>query len=466
MKTFPLLALLFLLLPACTAPPSTSTPAPPSFPTQTALVSTEPPTLAPTSTYTPAPSQFIDLLDDLAGTEIGFWHVWDRSVGDGLQSIVDEFNASNEYGITVLAQHQGSYGDIYDNMISALTTGETPDLVVGYNDQYLAWDSLGNLMVDLLPYVNDSEVGFDAAALADFYPAFWAQDDIGDRRLGIPAQSSGQIIFYNLSWARELGFDSPPTTPDEFKEQACASSSANGDGTGGWFINTSPSTVAAWIFAFGGEFEIPGEGYNFNTPETYAAFQFLHDLYASGCAWRPKASFPNDEFSRRQGLFYTSSIAGIPFQLDSFRRTGSTDEWTVIGFPSVSGQPIIDVFGPSISIVKGTPEEQLAAWLFIKFFTEPENQAAWVQVSGYFPTRAGTEPLLTTYAANVPQWAAARDLLPQARFEPRFQSWFSVRSALQDAAYQLFSPGFDPLTIPNLLADLDATAAELHAETR
>ncbi len=51
---------------------------------------------------------------------------------------------------------------------------------------------------------------------------------------------SAQVMFYNNTWASELGFDAAPQTADEFKEQACAAAAANdaddtpdNDGTGG-----------------------------------------------------------------------------------------------------------------------------------------------------------------------------------------------------------------------------------------
>jgi hypothetical protein len=74
--------------------------------------------------------------------------------------------------------------------------------------------------------------------------------------------------------------------------------------------------------------------------------------------------------------------------------------------------------------------------------------------------------LLTDYGENNPQWAVALDLLQFGKFEPRYESWSTVRGALQDAASEMFQEGFDNATIPDLLAALDATAAELHAETQ
>jgi hypothetical protein len=63
-----------------------------------------------------------------------------------------------------------------------------------------------------------------------------------------------------------------------------------------------------------------------------------------------------------------------------------------------------------------------------------------------------------------PQWFAAVEMLDHARFEPRYQSWSTVRAALQDAAGMIFKGNFDVATLFELLEQLQATAEELHAE--
>ena len=48
-------------------------------------------------------------LADLAGTTISFWHVWGTGApSEGMLAVVDEFNATNEYGITVEAVDQAA----------------------------------------------------------------------------------------------------------------------------------------------------------------------------------------------------------------------------------------------------------------------------------------------------------------------------------------------------------------------
>ncbi len=404
-------------------------------------------------------------LADLDGVEVEFWHVWDRGVGDALQSIVDAFNAENEYGITVVALDQGGYGDIFTNMNAAINTGELPDLAVGYNNQYLAWDGAGDIIVDLNPYMADPTVGYSEEEIADFFQAFFDQDVIAGERLGLPAQRSGEFYFYNITWAQELGFDAPPVTPDDFYAQACAAAAANGDGTGGWFINTGASSFASWVWSFGGELVDAEGNYNLNSPEAVAVLEYLYKLYNDGCAFVTENSYPNPEFATRQGLFSSSSIAGLPYQYGANEEAGSTDAWTVISYPHTTPNPEINMYGPSIAMISSTPEEQLASWLFLQYWLKTESQVTWIETSRYFPTRASAEEALSGYAADNPIWAEGLSYRDYGNVEPRFASWSDVRYTISDYLALIFQDDFDPTTIPALLDELQAEALAQHAES-
>ncbi|MFH1633121.1 MAG: extracellular solute-binding protein, partial [Chloroflexota bacterium] len=325
--------------------------------------------------------------EDLRGVRIQFWHTWTRDTEFAILSLVNEFNASNEHGIVVTAFSHG--GDLYQDVKSGVNLGVLPNLAVGYNNQIQSWDNYGGIIVDMNEYMDDPDWGLDESEQADFFPAIWEQDVADGKRLGLPVYRAAMLLFYNQSWARALGFDSPPVTPDEFKEQACAAAAANNNGTGGWIASSDTSTTMSWILAFGGDgINEAGDGYQFDTPEVEAAFTFIKGLFNASCAWIPESYYPNEEFATRQGLFYTSSIAGLPYQVYAFEDANSADEWTVIPYPSPDGQPVIDVYGPAYTIIQSTPEEHLAAWLFIKWIAQPENQAAFIEASGYFPTRS------------------------------------------------------------------------------
>jgi ABC-type glycerol-3-phosphate transport system substrate-binding protein len=142
------------------------------------------------------------------------------------------------------------------------------------------------------------------------------------------------------------------------------------------------------------------------------------------------------------------------------------DEWIAIPYPGVTTSPVINLYGPAFAILKSTPEKQLAAWLFIKWMTQPENQVPFIKASGYLPTRASTMDLMDGYARINPQWAAAQNLISHSRAEPRFGSWGVARWVISDAVLELIKPDFQSEHIPLLLKDLDAILAEIHIQNR
>src|SRR5262245_23644000 len=69
---------------------------------------------------------------DPSGAHVVYWHQYnDGPQFDKINEFIDEFNSTNEWGITVEGLPQGSYGDIRELMTAAIVSGETPNLVAG-----------------------------------------------------------------------------------------------------------------------------------------------------------------------------------------------------------------------------------------------------------------------------------------------------------------------------------------------
>jgi len=145
---------------------------------------------------------------DPSGQTVVFWHVWGSGTpSEGLTAIVDDFNATNEWGITVELVDQGRYSDVEDSMNAAIQSGDLPDMVVGYTNALDTWYSVGSL-TDITPYVEDPIVGLTADDLADFYEGVWSNGIGSDgARVGFPHGQSANVLFYNYTWGQELGFD-------------------------------------------------------------------------------------------------------------------------------------------------------------------------------------------------------------------------------------------------------------------
>lgn len=415
---------------------------------------------------------------ELQGLRVSLWHPWTGATSATLQAILDEFNRTNQWGITLQAREYEGFGRLDEAVEAALVSDSLPDVLMDYGYQARHWDESGAL-VDLDPYVNDPVWGLSSDEQADFYPPFWAEDLVISgssrqaRRLGIPFYRSAYVLFYNQSWARELGYTKPPITEEDFRVRACAAAEyiarhadKSNPGKGGWLISFQPGALVGWIYAFGGGITNPsGSGYLFNTTETMQALGYLKGLQASGCAWSEAEVDPQSEFASRHALFVVGSLFDIPSQQQALDQADSTDEWLVIPFPS-NIEPVVDTYGPSLLLTRSNPVRQLAAWLVIEWLVNPANQAEWVKALETFPTRQSSLSYLTETAKVSPQWAQALNLLPDSRSEPSITSWSMMRWALEDVMVQLFNPQFGADQIPSMLEELDRVASEIFIQVR
>ena len=209
---------------------------------------------------------------------------------------------------------------------------------------------------------------------------------------------------------------------------------------------------------FGSVLNEEGTGYAYNGEATAEAMTFLKEMYDEGCAYFFTEGYPNPEFAARRAIFTQGSSSGLPYYAGDVatvaEETGNDpDVWGATAIPHTTADPVQNIYGGDIMIPVTTPETQLAAWVFVEWFTSPENQAEWVKISNYFPTRAGTTEFLGDYMSENPQWATALELLPYGLYEPQLISYQSVRDAAQ-AAYNEIMQGAD------VMATLDALTEE------
>jgi ABC-type glycerol-3-phosphate transport system substrate-binding protein len=472
------LALLFTMaLAACTQAPE-ATEAPPEATeemTEEPMEETEEPmeeTEEPMEETEEPMEETEEPMMDLSGQEVVFWHVWGSGLAqEGMNKIIADFNASNEWGITVTGVDQGGQGDLQNAVNAAIATGDLPNVTPGFPNAITTWYAAG-AMAELNQFIDDPVYGLTAEEQEAIYASNLASGQLPDgTQVGMPIHQSENVLFYNATWAQELGFDAPPATSDEFIEQACAAAEANNnddnpdnDGTGGLVHFPGASNIASWLFAFGGTFTTEdGSAYTMDTPEMMQVAEFLNTLRDSGCYFATD-SFPNPEFANRLALFTTSSTAGIPFQLSAMDDAENDDEWGLVAFPGPDGTLAVNAFGQLIGIVDQTEEANLASWLWLKHFTSPEIQAEWITFSAYFPSQTTTDAFLGDYVSDNPIYATGLELSQYGQSEPNHPSWGAVRGAIQDAFFAV-QDATTAEDIAAILANLQTTAEELRAES-
>ena len=407
----------------------------------------------------PAQETSVEALNP-TGQQVTFWYQHTRERETALQELIAEYNENNEHGIVVKGEYAGAYSDIYNKMVVGIQGDALPSLVVAYQNQAMAYYRDGGI-VDVAPYMNSPKWGLSADEKSDFIQSFLEQDFIGGAQVGFPPNRSLEVFYYNVDWLRELGFDSPPRTWDEFA-QMCRlardnpfSRSEDKDRSLGFLIEAEASRLASLVFTRGGDLVDPTSSrYTIETPAMRGALSMLRGLMEDGSIELMGEEYGDQrEFAAGQVLFILRSSSGLPF-VTSAVEDGLDFTWTVTYPPNEVEEPIINVYGASVSLCKTTPQQQLAAWLFIKWFTEPAQQARWVRASNCFPVRRSTASELGDYFEENARYKAAFELLDFGKSEPTLSGYQQVRRVLQEAMVEIIEGG----DMDRVLADVQQAA--------
>jgi ABC-type glycerol-3-phosphate transport system substrate-binding protein len=460
-KSFIISFVIALILSAC-APTTTTESTNTARPSVTANASAK-------NTATPEESKLNVGEEALRGTRVTIWHPWFGAEATLFESQVAQFNTDNEWGIILSAESKTNYGELFSETDAALDESANPNLVITLPEHAVAWRVK---VVDLNAYVRDPIFGISSLDISDFPSVVWMQDELGGLRLGMPAQRTARFIIYNQTWARELGFDSPPRTSSDFERQACAAHDAlgedddeNNNALGGWLIDDHAMTALSWMLAFDGGVQ-EESGYRFLSPGNIDAFKFLKILQQKGCAWVPSSEgVVYDRFASRRALFATLGLEEFVDQSRAFSALGNSDQWIILPFPG-SDATAFAVYGSSFVMFESDDVTQLAAWLFIRWMLSAQNQARWVQSTNLFPIRSSTMDLLGEYSTSHPQWMQAVELLPAGKTTPKLSSWRIVKIMMEDGFRDMFDtirhPDLTDGQVPLILRQMEATAEELN----
>jgi multiple sugar transport system substrate-binding protein len=406
---------------------------------------------------------------DPTGQTITYWYQHTGANGTAMAKMIDDFNATNEWKITVKGEYAGSYNDIYNKMVAAIAAKSPPELVVAYQNQSATYE-VNNAVVDMNAYVQDSKWGI-GKDLPDYIAGFINQDvsaQFGGMRLGFPPNRSIEVMYVNTDMLAAAGITAPPRTWDEFTADSVKVTNKD-KGTYGYALdNLDASHVYAFLISRGGDFARPdGKGYTLNTPQMKATMLYMRSLITQGIARKiPKKYDDQNDFGNGLAAFTTGSTSGLTFY-DAAVKSNKNGPfaWVIAPIPQLTtvGTPAINLYGASVSIMKTTPAKQLAAWLFIKWFSDPKQQAQWTRVSYYFPVRKSTAPLIQDLLDKDPRFSTAWSLLQNAtlKAEPPYAGYDLVRDAITSA----YSKIIDGANVDTTLADLQKQADKLYKDS-
>ncbi len=419
-------------------------PAPRSAPTGPSVTPTSRPQLEPISQLDPT------------GAQITLWHPFTGAEEQTLLALVSEFNGQNEWGITVKPEYGGPYPDLHKKTLASIAFGSPPEMAFTYHSRVAEY-AQADVIQPLDGYLANEKYGLTAEDLQDYFPVFLAGDRypaFNGKLLSLSPSLGMEVMSYNVDMLNELGYENPPATWDEFKAMCMdATRDTDGDGvndTFGYALSPSGSTFAGWVWSRGGEL-LSKDGQRIMFQEQgLEALTVLRDLIYGGYAYQVIEEH-GDRSDFRQGkvLFVFDSLDGL--RSDSVAAEEGTVvepefEWSIAPFPHETAEPVVGMYGPTLCIFKTTPQQQLAGWLFIRWFTGPEQGARWAIVTDHFPVRKSaveTETMKAYYEEN-PLYKDAFGFLEYARMEPVIAGWLEIRDALYKAIVDVASGEMSP----------------------
>jgi len=373
-----------------------------------------------------------------APVDISFYYP--VAVGGPITKIIDKFAIDFEKenpGIKVHPIYSGTYQDSITKALTAVKSNDAPAMsVLLSTDMYTLIDE--DAIVPWDPLIRTAE---DRAWLQGFYPAFMENSQTGGKTWGIPFQRSTIVLYYNKEMFKEAGLD-PNHAPETWKEMAeYAQKLTKRDASGKvmqWGVQIPASGFPYWLFQ-GLTTENGVQLMNAAGTETYydkpaviEAVQYWVDLTSKYKA-HPEGivewgTTPKDFFERKVAMMWTTTG-----NLTNVRSNAKFD-FGVAMLPANKrrGSP---TGGGNFYLFKQTkPEQQAAAFKFVKWITSPARAAQWGIDTGYVAVRpdAWETPEMKKYVSEFPPAAVARDQLQFAVAELSTHDNQRVTKALND----------------------------------
>jgi sn-glycerol 3-phosphate transport system substrate-binding protein len=321
--------------------------------------------------------------------EIEFWHAMGGDLGESVDELVARFNESQD-AIVVNATFQGSYDDTYNALLAAFETGTEPNVIQNF-------DLASQTMFDtgrLVPAYELMEAeGFDSGvfvgAVRDYY-----SDENG--MVAMAFNSSTPIVYYNTELLAEAGYEELPTdiTFSEFLA-ICDDIQANTDaefcvsiGQVGWYFEQILANSGGLYFNNDNGRTARATEVAFNEGQGVEVFEFLTSLYTEGYAPNLGNTWTDTDaaFFAGQTALHFDSTAGAPgIEAGSEFTVGTT----YIPHSDSSERNGVVIGGAALWLIdSGDAELDAAAWEFMKFLSEADQQITWHTATGYFPIRS------------------------------------------------------------------------------
>ncbi|HUB15699.1 MAG TPA: sn-glycerol-3-phosphate ABC transporter substrate-binding protein UgpB [Acetobacteraceae bacterium] len=336
-----------------------------------------------------------------AKTTITWWHALTAALGEQVTRIVNAFNQSQN-AVEVQAVYKGSYSDLLTETIAASRAGQAPHIAQIFEVGTGTMLAAGKAVKQVWELSKETGVTIDPKA---YIPSVRGYYSLADGRMAsTPFNSSTAVMWYSKDAFRKAGLDpdSPPKTWEEVGKAADtirAKNAAEIPSSSAWFSWIQLEQYSALHnIPFASEadgFDGLGAKLAINSKAHVKHIARLFEMSKQGTfKYAGRDSAPEQAlYAGQVGIEFTSSAARGNLV------TSAKFDWGEAYLPY---DPEI-IKTPKNSIIGGaslwamtapgrTPAEYKAVANFLKFISQPENDAYWGEHTGYVQvTLAGFE---------------------------------------------------------------------------
>ncbi|MBO4848532.1 MAG: extracellular solute-binding protein [Clostridia bacterium] len=303
------------------------------------------------------------------------------------------------------------YGKIYNDVITNISTGTTPNVCISYPDHIATYLTGTNIVVPLDELYVDANYGlggsrvlFDAPKFDEVVPQYIEECRIGERHYALPFMRSTEACYINKDLVEKLGYEIPDVlTWDWIWEVSEAAARRDADGTypvNGQkvmipFIYKSTDNMMIQMLrqSGGGYSNEDGEILLFNDRTKELLYGVADHVRTGAFSTFKISSYPGNFLNAGQCVFAIDSTAGATWMgTDAVHHDIASDkivrfETVVRPIPQFDPEhPQMISQGPSVCVFnKKDPQEVLASWLFAQFLLTNGVQIAYSQTEGYIP---------------------------------------------------------------------------------
>lgn len=356
--------------------------------------------------------QLPETFDTTREYQITFWAKNDTNItqADIYRKAISDFEALYP-NIHVDLKLYTDYGRIYQDVITNIATGTTPNVCITYPDHIATYMTGANCVVPLDALMDDSryglggsEVRFDGPTRDEIVPQFLQECDFSGQHYALPYMRSTEACYVNRTYVEKLGFTLPETlTWDFIWEVSEAAMAKDEDGT--FLVNgqkvmipfiykSTDNMMIQWLRQLdAGYSTLDGQVLLFNDTTR----QILREIapYAQSRAFSTFkiSSYPANFLNAGQCIFAVDSTAGATWMgsdaplVDIAEENLVRFDTEVMLIPQADpARPQMISQGPSMCVFnKEDPQEVLASWLFTQYMVTNEVQIPYACTEGYVP---------------------------------------------------------------------------------